>query len=106
LTKEQIYQIISEAVDVEIVFINEALNCRLIGMNSDLMTQYIKFVADRLIYALGYEKYYKVKNPFDWMDMINLNGKTNFFEKRNGDYQKAGVMCNPEDKKIRFDADF
>lgn len=72
----------------------------LIGMNSDLMCQYIEFVADRLVFCLGYPKIYSATNPFDWMDMISLEGKTNFFEKRVGDYQKGGVMSgiNKENK--------
>jgi len=72
--------------------LTEALPVRLLGMNSDLMCQYIEFVADRLLLALGNTKIYNVNNPFDFMENISLNGKTNFFEKRVGDYQKAGVM--------------
>ena len=72
----------------------DALPVALIGMNSKLMCQYIEFVADRLLVALGDDKYYGVTNPFDFMDMISLQGKTNFFEKRVGDYQKAGVMAS------------
>lgn len=71
-----------------------------------MMSQYIEFVADRLIFALGYAKHYNAKNPFDWMDMISLQGKTNFFEKRVGEYQKAGVMSAKEDKVFRLNADF
>ncbi len=70
------------------------------------MKQYIEFVADRLIFALGYKKRYNAKNPFEWMDMISLQGKTNFFEKRVGEYQKAGVMADKEDKVFRLNADF
>lgn len=70
------------------------------------MAQYIEFVADRLIFSLGYPKHYNSKNPFDWMDMISLQGKTNFFEKRVGEYQKAGVMSAKEDKVFRLNADF
>ena len=70
------------------------------------MKEYIEFVADRLLFALGYPKYYNAKNPFDWMDMISLQGKTNFFEKRVGEYQKAGVMGDKTDKIFRLNADF
>ena len=77
-------------------------------MNSALMNQYIKFIADRLLYSLGVAKKYNVENPFEWMDMISLQGKTNFFEKRVGDYQKAGVKQSAEagnlGRKISFDA--
>ena len=72
------------------MFVTESLPVELIGMNSGLMSQYIKFIADRLLFTLGVPKYYGVENPFEWMDMISLQGKTNFFEKRVGDYQKPG----------------
>ena len=75
-------------------------------MNCDLMVQYIKFVADRLLVELDCEKIYNVENPFDFMEMISLEGKTNFFEKRVGEYQKAGVMSSKEDNKFTLDADF
>jgi len=79
-------------------------------MNKDMMTTYIKFVADRLLVALGHPKIYNVSNPFDWMELISLQGKTNFFEKRVGEYQKAGVMAsvNGQDDSVSFalDADF
>jgi len=91
LTQSAIYQIIGEAVEYEKEFILQALPVSLIGMNAQWMSQYIEFVADRLIYALGYEKKYLTKNPFDWMELISLQGKTNFFEKRVAEYQKAGV---------------
>jgi len=92
LSKERIASIVREAVEIEKEFICDALPADLIGMNSRLMSQYIEFVADRLLVALGNEKEYKVSNPFDWMELISLQGKTNFFEKRVGEYQKAGVM--------------
>merc|ERR1712070_204655 len=99
--------IIRGAVQVERKFICEALSCDLIGMNSDLMTRYIEFVADRLLVALGHSKLYGASNPFDWMELISLQGKTNFFEKRVGEYQKAGVMAQEEDSKgFVLDADF
>lgn len=84
----------------------QALPVALIGMNCDLMSQYIKFVADRLLVELECEKMFKVENPFDFMDNISLEGKTNFFEKKVGEYQKAGVMSKPEDMKFTLDADF
>ena len=89
LSEERIHKIITEAVEIEIEFIKSALPVELIGMNSDLMSKYIMFVADHWLDELGYEKLYKQKNPFDWMDMISLQGKTNFFEKRVGEYAKA-----------------
>jgi len=91
LPQEAVHDIISKAVECEKEFICDALPVDLIGMNSRMMAQYIEFVADRLLYSLGYEKMYRTKNPFDWMEMISLEGKTNFFEKRVAEYQKAGV---------------
>ncbi|KAL7811067.1 ribonucleotide reductase [Trichoderma gracile] len=91
-SKEVIRDIITDAVRIEQEFLTEALPCALLGMNSNLMKQYIEFVADRLLVALGNEKVYKSSNPFDFMENISLGGKTNFFEKRVADYQKAGVM--------------
>lgn len=84
--KARIYEIIKEAVEIETEFICDALPCRLIGMNSVLMTQYIQFVADRLSLQLGYEKIYNVTNPFEFMELISLEGKTNFFDKQNNAY--------------------
>ena len=104
--KERITQIITEALDIEREFIIEALPVRLIGMNSVLMTQYLEFVTDRLLLELRCEKVYNVENPFDFMDMISLQGKTNFFEKRVGEYQKAGVLNNNNDTSFNLDADF
>jgi ribonucleoside-diphosphate reductase beta chain len=92
LSKKEIQEIIMDAVEIEKEFILDALPVRLIGMNSDLMSQYIEFVADRLLNELGNEKVYNATNPFDFMDMISIQGKTNFFEKRVGEYQKAGVL--------------
>ena len=91
LSNERILEIICDAVKIESHFVTESLPVELIGMNSRLMNQYIKFIADRLLFQLGVPKQYNVENPFEWMDMISLQGKTNFFEKRVGDYQKAGV---------------
>jgi ribonucleoside-diphosphate reductase beta chain len=106
LSKEKVKSIILDAVEIEKEFILEALPVRLIGMNSDLMSQYIEFVADRLLNELGCEKEFNVKNPFDFMDMISIQGKTNFFEKRVGEYQKAGVMSGKESKSFSVDEDF
>ena len=89
LEKAEVEKIIREAVDIEKEFITEALPVRLIGMNSDLMSQYIEFVADRLSLQLGYEKIYNSQNPFDFMEMISLQGKTNFFERFVSDYALA-----------------
>lgn len=120
--------IIAEAVDIELEFVTEALPVDLIGMNSGLMAEYIRFVADRLLVAMECEKHYNVTNPFDWMETISLQcvmfmddqqcknliilqhrGKTNFFEKRVGDYQKAGVMTSLKEGSghaLSFDDDF
>uniref|UniRef100_A0A6C0B0W0 Uncharacterized protein n=1 Tax=viral metagenome TaxID=1070528 RepID=A0A6C0B0W0_9ZZZZ len=89
MTKSRIHEIIKEAVDIETEFICNALPCRLIGMNSELMTQYIQFVADRLSLQLGYDKIYHAQNPFDFMELISLESKTNFFEKRVDSYALA-----------------
>ena len=94
LSNERIADIVTNAVELEKEFICDALPVDLIGMNSRLMSQYIEFVADRLLVALGNEKVYNVANPFDWMEMLSLQGKTNFFEKRVGEYQKNGVMAS------------
>jgi ribonucleoside-diphosphate reductase beta chain len=101
-------KIIIDAVNIEKEFICESLPVRLIGMNSDLMSQYIEFVADRLLVELGTEKEFEVTNPFDFMEMISLQGKTNFFEKRVGEYQKAGVLNKSDEgsKSFSLDADF
>eukprot|EP00347_Sterkiella_histriomuscorum_P011623 403371741 len=106
LSNERILEIITNAVGIELEFVSDSLPVELIGMNSKLMGQYIMFVADRLLFALGVPKYYQVENPFEWMDMISLTGKTNFFEKRVGEYQKANVKQTKEDKVFTLDADF
>ncbi|KAM7192774.1 Ribonucleotide reductase, small chain domain containing protein [Naviculisporaceae sp. PSN 640] len=93
-SKQLVQDIITDAVNIEQEFLTEALPCALLGMNSTLMKQYIEFVADRLLVALGNDKVYRVTNPFDFMENISLGGKTNFFEKRVGEYQKAGVMAS------------
>ena len=110
LPKETIKQVVTQGVDIEIEFVTDALPVKLIGMNADLMAQYIKFVADRLLVELHCEKVYNVSNPFDFMDMISLQGKTNFFEKRVAEYQKAGVMkdksTSNNDHKFSLEEDF
>ncbi|AKD05476.1 ribonucleoside-diphosphate reductase [Pontibacter korlensis] len=94
LPEERVHEIIRDAVSIEQEFVTDSLPVDLIGMNAKLMSQYIEFVADRLLVELGYSKVYNSTNPFDFMEMISLQGKTNFFEKRVGDYQKAGVMAD------------
>merc|ERR1719394_989161 len=114
LPEDVVHDLIRNAVAVERKFICEALSCDLIGMNSELMTRYIEFVADRLLTALGHTKLFGAANPFDWMELISLQGKTNFFEKRVGEYQKAGVMSSvtpneggqEETRGFTLDADF
>lgn len=106
LNKSDLEAIVREAVIIEKEFVTDALPVSLIGMNADLMSQYIEFVADRLLMALGGSPIYNTPNPFSWMDMISIQGKTNFFEKRVGDYQKAGVMANKDDQKFSLDVDF
>ena len=106
LDPKTVEAIITEAVLFEKEFITDALPVSLIGMNAEMMGQYIEFVADRLLVSLGNEKVYGTANPFPWMDMISIQGKTNFFEKRVGDYQKAGVMAKREDQVFSTDADF
>ena len=103
-----IRRIIAEAVDIEIEFVTKALPVNLIGMNADLMSQYIQFVADRLLVQLECSKIYNVSNPFPWMEMISMQGKTNFFEKRVGEYSKAGVgsTASAADMTFTLDADF
>lgn len=106
LTQEEVHQIIGDAVTIEKEFITNALPVDLIGMNSRLMAQYIEFVADRWLSELGYAKMFNAANPFDFMEMISLQGKTNFFEKRVGDYQKSGVMSGKDTQTFSLDEDF
>lgn len=106
LSKADATKIITDAVEIEKEFISDALPVSLIGMNAKLMSQYIEFVADRWLGELGYDKVYGATNPFDFMEMISLQGKTNFFEKRVGDYQKSGVMNTQETKSFSLDEDF
>lgn len=106
LSQETIYKIIDEAVEIEKNFITESLPCRLIGMNADLMKDYIEYVADRLIVQLGYEKLYHTKNSFGFMERISIESKVNFFEARNHSYERAGIMNISEDNEFGMDADF
>ncbi len=106
LPKSQVTQIITDAVSIEQEFVTDALPVKLIGMNAHLMSQYIEFVADRLLLELGCDKVYDSKNPFDFMEMISLQGKTNFFEKRVSEYQKAGVMSDKSMPRFTLDEDF
>lgn len=105
LPVETVTKIVSDAVEIEKEFVSDALPVNLIGMNAELMCQYIEFVADRLLDELNCPKIYNSKNPFDFMEMISLQGKTNFFEKRVAEYQKAGVMKDKENDKPRFSLD-
>lgn len=106
ISKDQIEQIIREAVAIEKEFITEALPCSLIGMNARDMAQYIEFVADRLALQFGIQKIYKSTNPFDFMELISLEGKTNFFEKKVSEYSKPGVGMKKEDMVFRTDEEF
>jgi len=102
-----VYQIIQEAVEIEKEFITESLSCELIGMNKNLMSQYIEFVADRLLKMFKLDPVYNTSNPFDWMEMISIQGKTNFFEKRVGEYSnKANPNIDQSKNEITFDDDF
>jgi len=103
---KEVNAIISEAVEFEKEFVSDALPVSLIGMNAKMMCEYIEFVADRLLVSLGYSKIYNATNPFPWMEMISLQGKTNFFEKRVAEYQKAGVAGSKEDQSFSLDEDF
>ncbi|KAL7135932.1 hypothetical protein ABFS83_11G131500 [Erythranthe nasuta] len=110
LSEEKVKGIVGNAVEIEREFVCDALPCALVGMNGEMMSQYIEFVADRLLNALGCGKMYNVQNPFDWMELISLQGKTNFFEKRVGEYQKASVMSslngNGDNHTFKLDEDF
>lgn len=106
ISSQRVLDIIKDAVEIECEFTTKSLPVELIGMNSKLMSDYIKFVADRLLVSLGNEKYYNTVNPFDFMETISLQGKSNFFEKRVGDYSRAGVGKSKEQNTISFDADF
>ena len=104
LSDEDATAIITEAVAVELAFVTDALPVTLVGMNADLMCEYVRYVADRLLGALGHPKAYNAANPFDFMELVSLTGKTNFFEKRVGEYAKANVAGNGE-QAFDMDAD-
>jgi len=106
MSKQEVYDIITEAVEIEKEFVTDALPVDLIGMNARLMQQYIEFVADRWVTELGYPVIYNATNPFDFMEMISLQGKTNFFEKRVGDYQKSGVLADAQSQAFSLEEDF
>ena len=106
LPKEKVHSIISEAVVIEKEFITESIPCNLIGMNAILMKQYIEFVADRLLVQLGYPKIYNTENPFDFMELISITGKTNFFERRVGEYSLANVGKDKKDSEFSLDGNF
>lgn len=106
LSEKTVQDIIADAVAIEKEFVCDAIPVRLIGMNSDLMCQYIEFVADRLLISLGCGKIFNATNPFDFMELISLQGKTNFFEKRVAEYQKAGVTGNKDEDTFTLDAEF
>jgi ribonucleoside-diphosphate reductase beta chain len=106
VSPDRIKEILTSALEIEKEFITESLPVRLIGMNSELMIQYLEFVTDRLLVDLGCSRVYNSENPFDFMANIALQGKTNFFEKRVGEYQKAGIMNKNEDDPFGFDTDF
>lgn len=104
---ETVIEIIKEAVEIEKEFITESLPCELLGMNNKLMTEYIEFVADRLLQMFKIEKVYNTKNPFDWMELISVQGKTNFFEKRVGEYaNRSNPNVDKSENQIDFDTDF
>lgn len=106
LSEKRICEIICDAVDCEKEFVTDSLPVDLIGMNSDMMQEYIAYCADRLLLSLGYGKYYNASQPFDWMELISIQGKTNFFERRVGEYQKAGVTSSREETAFAVDCDF
>ena len=106
LTDEMIHSIIQEAVALEKTFINESIPCAMIGMNAKMMSDYIEFVADRLLVQLGHPRIWNTKNPFDFMELISMEGKTNFFEKRVGEYSKATVGTTSEDRTFEIHDDF
>ena len=106
LDEATVHAIVDSAVRTEITFVTESLPVSLIGMNAELMTEYVKFVADRLVVALGYSKVYNAANPFDWMNLISMEGKTNFFEKRVAEYSKANVGSTIASRNFTMDAEF
>jgi ribonucleotide reductase beta subunit family protein with ferritin-like domain len=105
-SKEKVYEIITEAVEIEKEFITDSLSCELIGMNATLMKQYIEYVADRLLKMLGLNSQYNSENPFDWMELISVQGKTNFFEKRVGEYSNKANPNVQTNQEFSLDSDF
>lgn len=106
LTQDKVHEMFKEAVNTEKIFICDSLPCSLLGMNSDLMEQYIKFVADQLIVRLGYEKIWNLENPFTWMEALSIEGKTNFFEYRPTQYQRADVLNKTKNNAFEISEDF
>ena len=106
LEEEQVNHIFREAVSIEKEFIIESIPCSLLGMNATLMNQYIEYVSDRLLSQLGYNTIYNSQNPFEFMENISINGKTNFFEERVSEYSKVGVGCNRENMIFKLDENF
>ena len=106
LNETEVHDIFNEAVNIEIKFICDSLPCALLGMNSKLMVEYIKFVADRLLLNLGYSKIWNSKNPFDFMESISIEGKTNFFELRPTEYQKSSVLNTTRESSFLITDDF
>ncbi len=106
LPESRIVEIISSAIAIEMEFVVDALPVELIGMNSTIMCNYIKFWADQLLLCLGCNRHFKIGNPFEWMEMISLKGKTNFFEKRVGEYSKSGVGVDRADQTFALDVSF
>jgi ribonucleotide reductase beta subunit family protein with ferritin-like domain len=106
LAKKRVYEIIKEAVEIEKEFITDAIPCRLIGMNTKLMTQYIEFVADRMLLQLGYDKMFNAANPFDFMELISIESKVNFFERTNSEYSLANKSVDKDVDVFEFSADF
>ena len=108
LTQDRIYEIVKEAVIIEKSFITDSISCAMIGMNTELMNQYIEYVSDRIVYQLGYEKIFNSKNPFDFMQLISMENKTNFFEKRVGEYSLANVNVDQTENidEMTFDSVF
>jgi len=105
-SQQRIHFIIKEAVEIEKEYLTDALPVKMIGMNSDLMCEYIEYVADHLLVELNCDKIYNMRNPFDFMENISIQGKTNFFEKKVSEYQKMGVLNKEEDREFSTDADF
>jgi ribonucleotide reductase beta subunit family protein with ferritin-like domain len=106
ISEKEVHDMFKDAVEIETKFICESLPCSLIGMNSDLMTEYVKFVADRLLLDLNYNKIWNAKNPFDFMESISVEGKTNFFESRPTQYQKSSVLNKTKDNPFEITEDF